>query len=213
MKHSLQKPIRVLRPSSTSTLNVNTRQRVKNQSGYALLAIVSFLMIIGAVATGGITLTTKTERLAGNAIQRSRSFQAADGAAVIAESKLQEMMQKRIFADRTASRGIFTRDMRSTQWWRTAASSPLPNTSAGVHVVDSGLILGVVAPPRYVIEEVGSYLSDGGTGVVNLDIGGSAYGRLTSGGREFLLFSVESHGKGSFETVETVIESTIVFSY
>lgn len=176
------------------------------QGGYALTIIIIVLMIIGAVTTGGINLTTKTEQLAGNAIQRSRSFQAAEGAALQAETKIVDMMVSRVFADDTASTGIFSLDKRSEHWWRDESTD-------GIHETDTNLLLGVVSPPRYVIEQVGVYVSDGGTGVVNLDIGSAAYGRQSSAGRELVLFSVESQGKGSFESVETVVESVVAFSY
>jgi len=190
-------------PISSRVMFSNNR---KQQGGYALIAVITIMMILGAMATGGVTLSAKTERLAGNSIQRSRSFQAADGAATLAEKRIVDLMTSRVFADDFGSTGIFARNKRDEQWWRSVDVS-------GGHVADSTSFLGVIAPPSYVIEQVGDYVSDGGTGIVNLDIGGAAYGRLTSGGREFLLFSVESHGEGSFDGVETVVESTVAFSY
>jgi len=178
----------------------------KQQGGYTLIAIVLFMVVIGGIASSGLTLSTKSENLAGNAIQRSRSFQAADGASKLAEERIEKLIKRRFFADTTATGGMFSRNSRTSQWWRKDAAR-------GAHAVDDDAILGVVTPPRYSIEQVGQYLSDGGTGVVNLDIGGAEYGRLTTAGREILLFSVESHGKGSFDSVDTVIESTIAVSY
>jgi len=179
---------------------------LRRQGGYALIAMVTLLMIVGAMATGGMGMSIKSEHLAGNAIQRSRSFQATDGAAALAEQHINQMMEKRVFADPNASQGIYERGHREEQWWRTGAID-------SIHVVDTGAMLGVVEPPRYVIEQVGDYVSDGGTGVVSLDIGGAAYGRGTKGGREFLLFSVESHGNGSFDSVEAAVETTVAYSY
>lgn len=179
---------------------------LKKQGGYTLIAIVLFMIVIGGIASGGLTQSTKSEHLAGNAIQRSRSFQAADGASKLAEDRIDKLIKRRFFADTTATGGMFSRNSRTSQWWRN-------DTAQGAHAVDNDAILGVVTPPRYSIEQVGQYLSDGGTGVVNLDIGGAEYGRLTTAGREILLFSVESHGKGSFDAVDTVIESTIAVSY
>jgi len=193
-------------PRSIRANSIDIINRHSRQGGYALIAIVTFILIIGAMATGGMGMSIKTERLAGNAIQRNRAFLAADGASALAEDHISDMMQRRTFADVNGSTGIFSRKKRSAQWWREGASK-------AVHVAESDAILGVVSPPRYAVEQVGDYISDGGTGVVNLDIGGAAYGRLTASGREFLLFSVESHGKGSFDTVETVVETTVAFTY
>lgn len=183
----------------------------KQQGGYALVAIVSFIMIVAAMATGGVSLTAKSERLAGNAIQRSRAFLAADGASEIAEKDLEDMMVRRVFADSTGSSGIYTVDQRVEQWWRDGNRNNV--TPQALHEVDEDAILGVVEPPKYVIEQLGDFVSDGGTSIINLDIGGASYGRNTAGGREFLLFSVEALGKGSFDEVETVVESTVAFSY
>jgi len=83
----------------------------------------------------------------------------------------------------------------------------------GIHTVPESNVLGVVTPPKYSIEQVGDYVSDGGTGVVNLDIGGAAYGRMTSGGREIILYNVQSHANGSFNEVKTVVETAVAYSY
>lgn len=190
--------------SSSSRVRVSDLQR--NEAGFALIVIMTILLIIGAIAVGGISLTTKTETLASNAIQRSRSFQAADAANYIAEVKIRELMIQRVSADDVASDGIFNRGTRAPEWWRSIVAD-------GVYAADSDTILGVVSQPRYTIEKVGNYISDGGTGVVNLDVGSGSYGRETVSGREFTLYSVESHGKGSYDTVDTVIETTVVMTY
>lgn len=195
--------IKILTPYRRQIIvSVSRRQ----QGGYALIAVITIMMILGLMATGGVTLSEKTERLAGNSIQRSRSFQAADGAATLAEAKIVDLMTNRIFANSEGSSGIFARNTRDDRWWRS-------DVVTGGHVADPGSFLGVIESPTFVIEQVGNYVSDGGTGVVSLDVGGASYGRLTNSGREFLLFTVESHGKGSFEGVETVIETTAAFSY
>lgn len=206
MRSSMRNKINIKQQDNKSAILIANINYHSHQGGYALIAIVTFMMIVGAMATGGMDLSINTERLAGNAIQRTRSFQAADGAATIAEDHIEDMMQNRSFADMNGTNGIFSRAKRSRLWWR-------EDGSATGHVSKTDAFLGVVSPPRYAVEQVGDYISDGGTGVVNLDIGGAAYGRLSAGGREILLFNVESHGKGSFETVDTVVETTVAISY
>lgn len=178
----------------------------RQQQGYALLTLVILLMIVGVMAAGAMNISNKSERLAGNAIQRNRAFQATDAAAYYAEAEIARLMQKRVYADDSATRGLFTFNKRPEEWWKTG-------NSGGVHTVPANSVLGVVKPPAYSIEQVGDYISDGGTGIVNLDVGGAAYGRITSGGREIILYNVQSHGNGSFDEVKTVVETAVAFSY
>lgn len=184
----------------------------KQQGGYALVVVVILMLIGGVIAAGGLDTSEKSEKLAANAIQKSRSFHAADGASYHAQARIQEFLERRVFADDAGQSGLYTRDSRPAEWWR-ANEGRAANESLGIHTVEDDAALGVVQPPTYSIEMVGNYLSDGGTGVVNLDIGGSAYGRTTSGGREIILFDVESHGFGSFDKVQKVVETAVAFTY
>lgn len=184
----------------------------KQQGGYALVVVVILMLIGGVIAAGGLDTSEKSEKLAANAIQKSRSFHAADGASYHAQARIQEFLERRVFADDAGQSGLYTRDSRPQEWWR-SGESRTTTESLGIHTVEDDAALGVVQPPTYSIEMVGNYLSDGGTGVVNLDIGGSAYGRTTSGGREIILFDVESHGFGSFDKVQKVVETAVAFTY
>ncbi len=201
-------------------INYNNRHRLRSmskrqqalvlnhrqQQGYALITLVILLMIVGVMAAGAMNLSEKSERLASNAIQRNRAFQAADAATYVAEEEIAKLLKQRVFADDDASKGMYTFEKRPANWWRNAAAP-------GVHTVPAQTVLGVVEQPEFSIEQVGDYVSDGGTGIVNLDIGSAAYGRITAGGREIVLFNVQSHAKGSFEEVKTVVETGVAFSY
>jgi len=177
-----------------------------NQQGYALLTLVILLMIVGVMAAGAMNISNTSEHLASNSIQHNRAFHAADAATYYAEAEIETLLQKRIFANDSASKGLYTFKNRPNKWWQT-------EVEAGVHKAPVMAVMGVIKPPKYSIEQVGDYVSDGGTGVVNLDIGGAAYGRITAGGREILLFNVQSHGNGSFNEVKTVVETAVAFSY
>jgi Tfp pilus assembly protein PilX len=176
------------------------------QRGYVLITVMVVLMIVGIMANNSMDVSISSEHIAGNAIQRSRAFQAADGAHALAQAELEQMLLNRVVADDTATNGIFTRTSTNDKWWQQSSFS-------GEHQVSGNPIAGVVEQPRYVIEEVGQYVTDGGTGIVSLDIGGAAYGRRTTGGRNVVLYTIESHGKGSFDNVQSVIESTVALSY
>ncbi len=176
------------------------------QGGYVLITVMVVLMIVGIMANSSMDVSISSEHIAGNAIQRSRAFQAADGAHALAEVELEQMLINRVVADDTASNGIFTRSSANDKWWQQSGFS-------GEHHISGNPMAGVVEQPRYVIEEVGQYVTDGGTGIVSLDIGGAAYGRRTTGGRNVVVYTIESHGKGSFDNVQSVIESTVALSY
>jgi len=176
------------------------------QDGYVLITVMVVLMIVGIMANSSMDVSMSSEHIAGNAIQRSRAFQAADGAHALAEAQLDQMLLNRVVADDTASNGVFTRSSPDERWWQKTSFT-------GDHHISGDPLAGVIEQPRYVIEEVGQYVTDGGTGVVSLDIGGAAYGSRTTGGRNVVVYTIESHGKGSFENVQSVIESTVVLSY
>lgn len=176
------------------------------QHGYALVPVLLIVMIVSIMGIGSMSLSHVSEKSAGNSIQRSRAFQAADGGASIAENTLEALFADRVFADSTASEGVFSKGSYTEKWWRT------PNYT-GEQVVDETAILGVAQPPRYIVEEIGQYVSDGGTGIANLDLGSSTYGSRSKGGRDVVLYRIESQGTGSFNEVQSVVESLAVYSY
>lgn len=188
-------------PKHTGACYISSKQQ-----GYAMLTLVILLMIIGVMSAGAMNISNTSENLASNAIQRNRAFQAADAATYYAEAEITSMLKQRIFANDSGEKGLFTFEKRPANWWDSAETK-------GIHIVPESTVLGVVNPPKYSIEQVGDYVSDGGTGVVNLDIGGAAYGRMTSGGREIILYNVQSHANGSFNEVKTVVETAVAFSY
>lgn len=173
------------------------------EGGFALLTTVIIVLIAGILLTGTISRTRDTERTAGNAIQYSRAMEAAEGGAVVAENEIRAAVGTRIFADDSASEGMFSLNSVENNWW----DNP---TYDGQQSVDPGILLGVFAPPRYVKEMVGNYIADGGTGIVNMDIGGAAYGRQSAGAREHVLHRVQSQGVGSKDSVKRVIETLVI---
>lgn len=195
-----------VRPGYKVGRSWETRFTTKHQHGYALPSLAILLMIVGVMSTGAMNVSNKSEHLASNAIQRNRVFQAADAASYYAQEKIAEKLKKRVYADDFGMNGLFTFDNRPIEWWKTKATD-------GIHTVPESNVLGVVNPPKYSIEEIGNYISDGGTGVVSLDVGAAAYGRMTTGGREIILYNVQSHANGSFNEVKMVVETSIAFSY
>ena len=85
-------------------------------------------------------------------IQRNRAFQSIDAALHLAEEKMAEMNAgARIFADPTASEGVFIRDSREEQWWKDPSYD-------GESTLEPDAVLGVISPARYTFEEVGNYV-------------------------------------------------------
>lgn len=177
-----------------------------NQQGTTLVSVLIIIMIVGIMAAGSIDLSHVSEKSAGNAIQRSRAFQAADGGAAIAQSRVLDLMQARAFADSSASEGIFSTDTYQKKWWR-------QTTYTGEQLVPPNAVLGVAKSPRYIVEEVGQFVTDGGTGISSLDLGSSSYGSRSRSGRDVVVYRIESHGTGSFNAVRSVVETVVAFSY
>lgn len=203
--------------TSSMVLNVDKNQVVLNQlcmgrlakysqSGFTLISVLFIMMIISIMAAGSMNLGHVSEKSAGNAIQRSRAFQAADGGAAIAENSLKDRLGVRIFADAAASEGVFSSGAYTPKWWRD------PDFTGDI-TVDPGTIIGVAHLPRHIVEEVGQYATDGGTGIVGLDLGSAAYGSRSRSGREVVLYRVESHGSGSLNNIKSVIETVYLSSF
>lgn len=176
------------------------------EKGFALFTTLIIVIIVGIVAISSLRLTEMTELLAGNSIQRSRAFQAAEGGLIEGEKNAALMAQQRVFSSTEAEGGVFARDSMASHWWRTKSYQ-------GAHVLDDTSYPGVVAPPKYIVEEIGTYIADGGSGIVSLDRGGAGYGRLTSSDREIVLFRLQSKGVGSSNSAQAVVESFYVHSH
>jgi type IV pilus assembly protein PilX len=171
--------------------------------GFALFTTLIIVIIVGIVAVSSLRLTDMTEVLAGNSIQRSRAFQAAEGGLIEGERNAALMAQRRVFSSPKASKGIFARDSVTNQWWRNEEYQ-------GALILDDTAYRGVISPPEYIVEEIGNYVSDGGSGIVSLDRGGAGYGRRTSSGREIVLYRLQSYGVGSSTSARAVVESFYV---
>jgi len=179
--------------------------RLAADKGFALFTTMVIVIIVGIIALSSMRITDMNEVLAGNSIQRSRAFQAAEGGLIDGEKNASLMSQRRVFSSSVASEGLFTKDSLANHWWRN-------EDYQGALTPDNAAYPGVAAPPEYVVEEIGNYVSDGGSGIVSLDRGGAAYGRLTSSDREVVLYRLQSNGVGSSNSAQAVVESLYVQS-
>lgn len=176
---------------------------VKSEQGLTLLATLVVVIVVGVVALSGMRLTEISEVLSGNSIQRSRALHAAEGGLSAGESIASVAAQQRKFASAGPVAGIFSKDTVADLWWR-------DDTFVGATELADDAFPGVLAPPKFVVEELGSYVSDGGSGIISLDRGGTAYGKLTKSGREVVLYRVQTLGVGSSSNSKAVIESMYV---
>ena len=173
------------------------------ERGFALLTTLVIVIIVGILAISGLRTTELTEILSGNSIQRGRAFNAAQGALIEAERTIADSVGQRIFSSASASQGIFSNDAVDEQWWRAG-------DYVGALQVESGSYPGVVSSPIYVVEEIGNYQSDGGSGIISLDRGGAEYGGLTASGKEVVLYRLQTRGLGSTDSAQAVVESLYV---
>lgn len=174
-----------------------------NQGGFVILTILVIMLITGILLSGTIRTTHNIEKTAGHSIQYSRAMEAVIGGGVMAEKKLIEYTGARRFADSVATDGVFSLDSVTDKWWEDLAFE-------GQHEVETGMLVGVVETPRYVYEQVGEYVADGGSGVVNMDIGGASYGRASAGAREYVLYRVQAQGVGSRTDIKRAIETVVI---
>lgn len=179
---------------------------LRNQGGATLISVLIITVIIGVMAFGSADISHVSEKSAGNAIQRSRAFQAADGGATIAQENVQELMRRRAFADSNASEGIFSKDSYQQKWWHN-------NNYSGEQAIPPGTVLGVYASPRYIVEEVGQFVTDGGSGIASLDLGSSPYGSRSRSGRDVAVYRIQSQGYGSLNEVRSVVETVVGYSF
>ena len=188
-------------------LSLNSRYNathcVNGQGGYVIVTVLVITLIAGILLSGSMRTTHNTEQLAGHAIQYSRAMEAAEGGAIVAQNELVEFQGVRRFADASATDGIFSLGAADEKWWENA-------TFSGKHELAAGMLIGVAETPSYVYEQVGEYVADGGTGIVNLDIGGAAYGRTSAGAREYILYTVQAKGVGSKTNVARAVETAVI---
>ncbi len=173
------------------------------QSGLALFATLVLVILVGVVAVSGMRMTEMSEILSGNSIQRSRAFQAAEGGLKVGEQSASLAAKNRLFASSTASEGIFSNGAVDEHWWR-------QDDYPGAVKLEDDVFPGVVESPEYVIEEIGDYVSDAGTGIVSLDRGAASYGGLTRSDREITLYRIQTLGVGSTTNAKAVVESLYV---
>lgn len=180
----------------------NSYENPLSQQGFALFISLIIVLLVGIVAVSSLRITEMTEVLSGNSIERSRAFQAAEGALIEGEKSAIEMTEGRIFANTTGSYGLYSSGNLPENWWRDPTD---------INVTTADLEYPAVASnPTYVVEEVGDYVSDGGSGIVSLDRGSASYGRKTSSGREVVLYRLQSHGVGVTDVSQAVVESLYV---
>ena len=176
------------------------------QKGFALFTTLIIVVIVGIVAVSNQHSTELTELLSGSSIQRSRAFQAAEGGIATGETESIELVKQRVFASPAAIEGVYSYGTVATHWWREDLSA------SGVQMLPDGAFPGVASSPEYVVEEIGNYVADGGSGIVSLDRGAASYGRKTGSGREVVLYRLQANGVGSTDSAQAVLESLYIKS-
>lgn len=197
------------KPDTSPINSVHAKRQVPagaSERGFALLTVSVICIIMGIIALSNMRTTVGTEKLASNSIQKSRVFQAAIGGSILAERELKTMVEERLFADADATDGVFSLETPDPRWWYSYPYN-------GEHGISQGEVLGVKSPPRFIVEELGSFTSDGGTGISNLDRGSGAYGRISSSGRDFVLYRTESAAIGVQDGSYSIIETIVAESY
>ena len=181
----------------------NSRYRCSNESGFALFITMIVVLLVGILAVSSFRQNQLTETLSGNSIQRSRAFTASEGALMQAENSASKLVEERVFSSTTGADKVFSNGSVDLEWWR-------DEDFTGAITAPASSFVGVIQQPDYIVEEIGNFESDGGTGIVNLDIGAASYGRRSTGGREVVLYRFQSMGLGSTDTTKAITESLYI---
>ena len=173
------------------------------EGGFALVATLAIVVIVALVIGANLRTTELAEATSGSFLQRNRAFNSADGALALAERDVGALVEERVFASSSGSGGVFSRGGPGERWWREADLGEARRAP-------DGAFTGLSDAPAWVVEEIGDYVADGGSGIVSLDRGAAGYGRSTGTGRELVLYRLQSRGNGSADSVRAVVESLYV---
>ena len=173
------------------------------ERGFALVTTLAIVVIVALVIGANLRTTELAEAVSGSFIQRNRAFNSADGTLALAEGRLSGLVEERVFASSSGTGGVFSLGAPDERWWRDL-------DAAEAQRVPDGTFAGLADAPAWIVEEIGDYVADGGSGIVSLDRGGAGYGRSTGAGRELVLYRLQSRGSGSTDSVEAVVESLYV---
>jgi len=190
------------------TINNLARPKISTaiaQDGFVLITVLIVVLIVGIITTSMLDTSERSQQVSSATIQRNRVFQAIDTALEVAEKELLDSSRERRFSDASATDGVYSYKARDGRWWK-------QTDYAGESPIAEDKVLGVISPPRYTLEQIGQYVSDGGTGIVGLNTGSGAYGRKSNGVREVVLYSVEAYGNGSYPSVQAAAESIVILN-
>ena len=167
-------------------MSINTKMNIKQQSGTALIMTLLMLLVMTLIGVNSLSTSSMEERMAGNAQDRQKAFQAAEAALAFAEDFVRNNVNaKSVFTTSAGDhlyeqgQGPTSQNAYNASWWTGAASASHP-----------GGIGTIYAAPRFTIELRGDVGNVDGT---NINIGG--YGE-TSGGGVITTFRVTARGQG-----------------
>ena len=173
------------------------------ERGFALVTTLAIVVIVALVIGANLRTTELAEATSGSFLQRNRAFNSADGALALAERDVGALVDERVFASSSGSGGVFSLGAPGERWWRA-------EDLGEARRAPDDAFTGLSEAPAWVVEEIGDYVADGGSGIVSLDRGAAGYGRGTNAGRELVLYRLQSRGNGSADSVEAVVESLYV---
>ncbi|MCP5124285.1 MAG: pilus assembly protein [Gammaproteobacteria bacterium] len=146
--------------------------RLYRQRGSALIIALVFLLAMTLIGVTGMQSTTQQEKMAGNVLDRNLAFQAAEAALLAAENALDQRGN--------AAPGVQPNTFAPPASW-------LAFNWGGPQPINyNGALMGISAPPSYVIEYLGNIAQTGGSGssqvVNNRTSLGDDYFRITARG-------------------------------
>lgn len=132
-----------------------THSRLHRERGAALVVALVFLLLMTVLGVTSMRTTTLQERMAGNLRDNNLAFQAAEAALRAGE----EFLQQAVLPPFTGANGLLPvqEEAGRAEFWNQ------DSLWGDANALPSDAIEGVVAPPRFIIEELPALPAEGGS--------------------------------------------------
>ena len=180
------------RSFATSNHNLSS---LTSQRGAVLVIGLMILLLMTMIGITGMSRTNLEERMAGNSLDHSISFNAAEVALKEGEDFVESLSVLSGFSE-TGANGLFSDQSGSVRVWETVNWR---DTSAVIETSRS--VAGTAIKPRYIVEHLTQLVSASDT--LNMD----NYGQGTGAGN-IEMFRITAASSGSSDSSYVMLQST-----
>jgi len=181
--------------TSAFTTSNHNLSSLKSQRGAVLVVGLMILLLMTMIGITGMSRTNLEERMAGNSLDHSISFNAAEVALKEGENFVENLSVLTGFST-TGTGGLFSDQSGTVRVWETIDWN---DTGAVKETADS--VAGAVLKPRYIVEHLTQLVSASDT--LNMD----NYGQGTGAGN-IEMFRITAASSGSSGSSYVMLQST-----